>query len=299
MFSDGQAALARGNRCLRCRGEQIWDDENGELVCTGCGVVSSRPYQGVPQYAGGAAGQGDPRERHNLLQEAVGTPTVIDGVDVDARGRRISSGRDMRQLRRLDTMVSWDSKKRRIRKVSIEVRRIAQSLGLSPIIAERGFDIYLREFEGTTKVRSLAAASAAALCAACRELNVARPSNEAVADTAGVNRKQLRFYYRILLGGESIREIPNPVRYIPSIAAKASLGGKTERRAIELLNRAKEDPRLTGKRPVPIAAAALYLASSLEGERTTQLRLAYAAGVTPITIRKRCVELSEIFASGK
>jgi transcription initiation factor TFIIB len=64
--------------------------------------------------------------------------------------------------------------------------------------------------------------------------------------------------------------------------------------AIEILAKVKGDQRLVGKRPISLAAAALYLASTKNGDRTTQLRLAYAAGVTPITIRKRSLEISDI-----
>jgi transcription initiation factor TFIIB len=66
--------------------------------------------------------------------------------------------------------------------------------------------------------------------------------------------------------------------------------------AIEILNKVKGDSRLVGKRPMSLAAAALYLASLKSGNKTTQLRLAYAAGVTPITIRKRSLEISDMLA---
>ncbi|MGH9919291.1 MAG: transcription initiation factor IIB, partial [Nitrososphaerales archaeon] len=72
----------------------------------------------------------------------------------------------------------------------------------------------------------------------------------------------------------------------------ASLDGVTERKALDILVQTKGSEALVGKRPVSIAAAALYLASQDRGGVTTQMRLAFAAGVSPITIRKRSAEVA-------
>ena len=53
------------------------------------------------------------------------------------------------------------------------------------------------------------------------------------------------------------------------------------------------------KRSHSLAAAALYLASRELGERTNQLRLAFAAGVTAITIRKRSADMTRILGQPK
>jgi len=281
-------------------GELLWDQESGESVCTTCGAVSTAPSQAFSDITQ-AVGLGESRgilEKQTALDDALGVSTVIGGRDVDARGQRIGQSRDLKQLRRLDTIVTWDSRRRRLGKVSMEVRRMAQTLGLNSIVAERAFEIYLRKFDGKSfKARSLAAVAAASICIACRELDIARPPNEVVARQVGVNKKQLRHYYRILLGTELPSAVPAPANYVSKISAKASLGGPVERAAIEILARVKGHPSLVGKRPTSIAAAALYLASMKGGARTTQLRLAYAAGVTPITIRKRALEITEILGT--
>ena len=55
-------------------------------------------------------------------------------------------------------------------------------------------------------------------------------------------------------------------------------------------------PKATDVRP---RTHPLYLASREVGEHINQLKLAYAAGITPITIRKRSVEISSILNSAK
>jgi transcription initiation factor TFIIB len=299
--SGGQRSAFERKYCGFCVGELLWDQESGESVCTTCGAVSTGPSEAFTDIAQSVGlGKSSLAEKESMLNDAIGVSTIIGGRDVDARGQRIGQSRDLRQLRHLDTIVAWDSKKRRLGKVSMEVRSVAQSLGLNSLVAERAFEIYLKKFDGKSfKAKSLLAVAAASVCLACRELNIARPPNEVVARQVGVNKKQLRHYYRILVGNEGTQTVPAPTNYVSSISSKASLGGATERAAIEILSRVKGHPRLIGKRPMSIAAAALYLASVRGGARTTQLRLAYAAGVTPITIRKRALEISEILEAPK
>jgi hypothetical protein len=51
---------------------------------------------------------------------------------------------------------------------------------------------------------------------------------------------------------------------------------------------------LSGKNPVSLAAAALYLATIETKEYTTQLRIAIAADVSTVTVRKRCLEIIQL-----
>ncbi|MDE1853676.1 MAG: hypothetical protein KGI38_08010 [Thaumarchaeota archaeon] len=300
MRTAGQT-VADKQMCEHCLGELLWDQESSERVCTSCGAVSQREADIFDQMATGRSlPSAMAHNPSSSMAEDIGVSTTIGYRDVDASGRQLGQSRDLRQLRKLNTMVSWDSSKRRLGKVSMEVQRAVQALGLSSSLGERAFKIYLKEFNAkSVRTRSLAAVAAACVCMACRELDVARPPNDLVAARVDVDEKKFRHYYRYLLSNEQTRTIPSPANYVSAVAAKASLQGTTERMAIEILSKVKGDSRLVGKRPMSLAAAALYLASVKNGDRTTQLRLAYAAGVTPITIRKRSLEISEILDPAK
>ena len=54
----------------------------------------------------------------------------------------------------------------------------------------------------------------------------------------------------------------------------------------------------SGRGPTGVAAAALYIASVLLGERKTQRDVADIAGVTEVTIRNRYKELTEQIEMG-
>ena len=71
------------------------------------------------------------------------------------------------------------------------------------------------------------------------------------------------------------------------------LSDKTQMHAIKILRTAKEKDVISGKGPTGCAAAAIYIASVLEGERKTQREVADVVGVTEVTIRNRYKEMAE------
>jgi transcription initiation factor TFIIB len=110
-----------------------------------------------------------------------------------------------------------------------------------------------------------------------------------------VNGRTSRRYYRLLIRQMNLKvATANPASYLSGIAGKSGLSVRVERKALEILSAVENYPTLVDKRSISVAVAALYLASISLGERTNQLRLAFAAGITPITIRKRSVEISRV-----
>lgn len=58
-------------------------------------------------------------------------------------------------------------------------------------------------------------------------------------------------------------------------------------KAVEILTAAMEARATSGKHPVGLAAAALYVACRVCGDHVTQEALSDASGVTEVTIRNR------------
>ncbi|MEM1990874.1 MAG: sigma factor-like helix-turn-helix DNA-binding protein, partial [Candidatus Bathyarchaeia archaeon] len=65
------------------------------------------------------------------------------------------------------------------------------------------------------------------------------------------------------------------------------LSGHIQAKALKILNEAKRKHISAGKDPMGLAAAALYIAAYLAGEKRTQKEIADAAGVTEVTVRNR------------
>ena len=83
----------------------------------------------------------------------------------------------------------------------------------------------------------------------------------------------------------------NPADYIARFASSLKLNAETQSNAIEILERAQKAELTSGRGPTGIAAAALYVAALLHGEKRTQREVADVAGVTEVTIRNRYKEL--------
>ncbi|HLG37220.1 MAG TPA: hypothetical protein VI338_03735, partial [Nitrososphaera sp.] len=109
------------------------------------------------------------------------------------------------------------------------------------------------------------------------------------------DRKNIAYYYKFLLREMKIRvPLPVPSSSISRISGRAKLSEKTARKALELLGVVVDSAMLSGKNPVSLAAAALYLATIETKEYTTQLRIAIAADVSTVTVRKRCLEIIQL-----
>jgi len=82
-----------------------------------------------------------------------------------------------------------------------------------------------------------------------------------------------------------------PKDYVPRFASMLGLSDKVQARAIRYLGKAKKIEASSGKGPTGVAAAALYIAAVLEGEKRTQREIAEVAHVTEVTVRNRYKEL--------
>jgi transcription initiation factor TFIIB len=235
----------------------------------------------------------------SVVRDDLDLPTVVGHGNVDAHGRPLGQSHELRQLRRLSAVVSWDPKRRKMARVSTEIRRVAEALGLGSTVSVRAYEIYMKSFDSKVgKASSVSAAAAAAVCVACLELEIPRPSDEAVALKANVDERKVRQHYKVMLKNTTTASIPNPAIYVPAIAARSRLSGLTERKAFELIAKVKGSEAFVGKRPVSIAAAALYLASVENQDPITQMRIAFAAGVSPITVRKLSAEIARVVGRG-
>jgi transcription initiation factor TFIIB len=85
--------------------------------------------------------------------------------------------------------------------------------------------------------------------------------------------------------------VDTPMKFVPRIAASLDIDLKTERKAIESLRRAGKLKLLIGKDPRSMATAALYMACKSKKRKMTQKKLADAAGISTVSLRKRLREL--------
>jgi len=227
----------------------------------------------------------------SIAMHDMGLATVIGGVNKDASGKSLSSS----MKATVDRLRTWDSRSqahepmdRNLRQAFSELDRLSDKLAVSDAVVEKAAYIYRKALErGLVRGRSISAIIAASLYAACRDRETPRTLKD-LAVVSNVKKKDIARCYRLLLKEMDIKmPVADPIKCVSRIASRAGLSEKTKRRALEILKKAEEARISAGKDPMGLAAAALYVSCTLEGEDKTQRDVAEAAGVTEVTIRNR------------
>jgi transcription initiation factor TFIIB len=134
---------------------------------------------------------------------------------------------------------------------------------------------------------------AGALYAACRRHDVPRTLDE-LSEASGIEKKEIGRTYRFITRELGIKILPsNPADYIARFASALKLSAETQSKSVEIIEQAQAVELTSGRGPTGIAAAALYVAALINGEKRTQREVADVAGVTEVTIRNRYKELLE------
>jgi transcription initiation factor TFIIB len=280
----------------------VLDGQGSELYCSDCGLVVKEKIADLgPEWRSFSSDEKGDRSRTgmptSIAVHDMGLATVIGGLNKDASGRSLS-GSMKSTVERLRT---WDrrsqaheSSDRNLRQAFSELRRFADKLTVSEAVTEKAAYFYRKAFERSlVRGRSITAIIAASLYAACRDGEVPRTLKD-IAAVSNVKKKDLARSYRLLYREMDFKmPVADSSRCVSGIASRARMSEKTQRRAREILARAKMMGISAGKDPMGLAASALYVACTLEGEEKTQKDVAEAAGVTEVTIRNRYKGLRE------
>ncbi len=288
-------------KCPECgSGKLVRDYERAELVCAGCGfIIHDKIMDMGPEWR---AFDQEQRERRGRVGAPMtftihdkGLSTMIDWRDRDSHGKDLTPKRraQIYRLRKWQRRIRVsDATERNLAFALSEVDRMSSHLGLPRNVREAAAVIYRRAVEERLiRGRSIEGVAAAALYAACRECKVPRTLDE-IADVSRVSKKEIGRSYRFIARELLIHLRPtSPTDYIPRFGSELGLSGEVQSKAIELLKEATKKGLTSGRGPTGVAAAAIYIASVLSGERRTQRDVADVARVTEVTVRNRYKEL--------
>ena len=219
-----------------------------------------------------------------------GLATTIDGSLKDAFGRRFTAS----EKKRIKRMKLWDKRTQRqpsyvnLWRAFSELNILADKLNVGSAILEKAAYVYRKALkDDLIRGRSILAIIAAALYIACRSAGTPKSLKD-IASVSRVSNKDIAKSFRLLIKELNL-ELPvlDPIKKISGIASKVGVSEKVARRAIGILQKAKQSYTSEGKNPQGLAATALYIACTLEGVSITQKEIAIAAGVTEVTIRNR------------
>lgn len=299
----GAQKINEPQSCPKCKSRDLeFDSQKAELSCRRCGYVLEEGIMDMGrEWRAFDSEQRDKRTRTGApLTYTIsdkGLTTTMDNFNRDINGRSIPE-RNQEQYNRLR---KWN-KRLRIsgtgeRNLAIalgELDRESSRLGLPRSVREDAAIIYRSAAKrNLVRGRSIEGMVAASVYTAARRCGLPRTLDE-VSDASNVTKKQIGKNYRFIARELKIKlATPSPADYIPRFASILNVSGEVESKAIHIVHLSKEQGLLNGCEPTGAAAATLYIASVLLGEKVTQRQVAETAKVSEVTIRNRYKELTE------
>ena len=284
-------------KCPECGGTSFFRDySRGEIVCSNCGlIISEYIIDSGPEWRAFTSDEQLKKSRigspMTLTIHDKGLSTVIDWRGFDAYGRKLKPKRRIEVMRwrkwQLRSSVYSSIARNLVQAMSI-LDRICSQLGLPKSLREEAALIYRKAVEkGLVRGRSIESMMAASIYGACRIKKIPRTLDE-IAVFTKYARKDVARCYRLLLKEVDLNvSLVDSNAFIPRIASELKLSGSVQHKAFEIIQEAKSKFITAGKDPKGLAAASLYIASILEGEKITQKEIAKVAMVTEVTVRNR------------
>ena len=286
----------------------INDPESGEIICGICGLVLSieKSQEIRPEWRNFNTEQSNNRIRTgmptSLARHDMGLSTIIGRTDRDYTGNAIDTSikSTIDRLRILDYRTQLHSSTdRSLKKAFSELDFLRDKLALPDSVVEKTAYIYRKaQQRGMIRGRTVSAMLAAATYIACREIGVGKTLKD-IAEGSNVKPKTLSQCYRTLLTELDIKTpMLDPMRCVAKVASRMQLNEMTSRQAMGIMHSAMKSEASTGKNPMGLAAAVLYISyhnnniknsalrkSNDSEDKRTQTSFAQASGITDVTLR--------------
>ncbi len=271
----------------------LTDSNRGEIFCGGCGLVlvqnlqdssneniSYTPEDFMKNSRTGPA--------TSLTMFDRGLSTMI-GKNKDSSGNKLSSKTKF-EFNRLRT---WDQRSKSRTTASLSkaftlLHGMKTKLGVPDNVVENAAYIYRKVVNAKlTRGRTMASLISASLYASCRQNNIPRTLDD-IAKAGNVERRILSRDLRTILKKLDLNlNQYDTASFIVKISNNMKLSEKTKRDAFKILQKCEDSKITAGKHPVAQAAASLYIACIINGEKISQKKFSKESGVSDVTIRNR------------
>jgi transcription initiation factor TFIIB len=308
--------------CPECSSPLIFDVQHGEYICQSCGYVVLEKID----YCGHETHSNNSEERlknmrgsgnTSFLLMNYGLQTEISLSDRDYNGKPINctNAECIATVRKLHARLKASSEERRIARVLSMIDKVCSKLLLPRSLSETAAKIY-RSYssKNNTKGMSVNGNAVAAVYLACKQSCIARGLEEIIdsTDFCSNKRSSLRIAFRcykrmamcmtnpvesqmIKTRGQTFDHVIPLDKYIAKIANRAQVDWRVQKLALEIARQTEDNILLSGKDPIGIAAAYLYISACLCGYQMYLADIANFSQVTEITIRTRCKEILSSF----
>jgi len=283
------------------KNSMITDTDTGEIACSNCGAVSLEKIINVSAEFSGFSEQNNKNSsrvgmRTSLKMSDRGLSTIMESEDKDSSGKRLSieNRRMFYRLRMWDRNSRSSISVKSFQKAFTLLDGIRSKLALPESVVEE--TAYLFRKIAAKKIlagRSTSSMLCATVYMTCRLTDTPRTLQD-IADAGNLKKKNLQRVYRFLMKElELYPETYNPMEFVTRVSKAVGLSEKAERLSFKILTICEKKNVSTSKNPMSMAAAAINLASLMNGEKITQMKISKASGISAVTIRDRSREIKE------
>ncbi|KAF9164907.1 transcription initiation factor IIB [Actinomortierella ambigua] len=256
---------------------------SGDLVCADCGLVlGDRIIDTRSEWRTFANDEGDDPSRvgsaANPLLNGPQLDTVISQKDGGSGAAR--------ELNRTHGRVTAVKGERNLLQAYKEISAMCEAIGLPKLIVDVAKQLYKRvEDEKLLRGKPNESIIAACIFIACRQEGVPRTFKEVCALTQVPKKEIGRCFKALARHLETNVQTMTSVDLMSRFCSNLNLPMEVQKAAIDLTKKAKELGTLAGKSPVSIAAACIYMASSLHSHARSTRDISVVCGVSEVTIK--------------
>ena len=279
---------------------KVTDAVTGEITCSNCGVVLLEKAvdlgrENIGQTIDEYNNNSRTGQKTSLKMADRGLSTMIQAQNRDSTGRTLSAEnrRSFYRLRMWDRNSKAAHGKQSFVKAFTFLDGLRSKLGLPEHVVEKSAYLFRKvEQRKMLRGRSSLPVMCAIVYMACRIEDTPRTLND-IANAAGIKKKIIRRVYRTLFANlDDVHSISySPSEFVSRMSSEARLSEKTMRDARKILEFGHKRGITSGKHPMSMAAAAVYLAVQDNHEKVSQTRIAQISGISAVTIRNRVKEL--------
>ncbi|PTD93631.1 transcription initiation factor IIB 2 [archaeon SCG-AAA382B04] len=283
-------------KCPECGGKLV--KEENELRCEDCGLVLEEDYiDWGPEWRAFSSEERDEKAR-------AGPPSTVKRHDKGLSteiGFRDRYGKELDPEKRnlFSRLRKWHSQSKRStgKEKSLseglqEIGRMSGQISLPNSVQKVASVIYKRASkENLIRGRSIEAIAAAALYIATRFFEIPRTLDEFV-EVSRINRIEVARAERHLVENLGIPLKPvDPELFIPKLKSKIGFDADVEKESMRIIEKARKRQIISGKSPISISAASIYIAGKNLDRKITQDQISDASDISKVTIRNRYKEL--------
>ncbi len=274
----------------------IYDYEKGEKLCKTCGVIVQDRIYDAELNTDFYKYRSDTNTvlPHSIILNDKGMSTSIADYDATS-SKRFSNRKEHNKIEFLNKIVSCSNKKRNLKIVIDLLNRIKDKLSLTSVCIEDALLYYKKALEkGLIKGRSIREVIVACVYIVCKNFSIPRTLAE-ISQIVEADETFAARCYRLLMRELKIGHVQfKPTIFIRKIADEADINERAIRESIDMLLAIQNENAFTGKNTLSVAAAILYLTCKKNGQKISQARIASAANINIMTLRKRLSEVRTV-----